>query len=218
MSKASGKSARPLYKRVGYLILRVVFRLWLLVMFRTRIRGQKNVPKQGGALICANHQSHLDPVLIGSCCERRLNFLARKTLFKSKLFGFMIDYLDAIPLDREGIGVTGIKETIKRIRAGEMVLIFPEGTRSRDGKLGPMLPGVCSIARRCKAPLIPVGFDGAYQAWPRSQSLPEFGHIAISFGEPIQPEEYAQFDDNQMVEILGERIAAEFEVAQKMRR
>src|SRR5690242_18294289 len=118
---------RSLPKRLWYDFLRVVCRLVGIVAFSIRVRGRQHVPPDGGALVMSNHQSHLDPVLVGLASDRRLNYLARQTLFGFAPFRWLISSLDAIPLDREGLGLNGLKETLKRLKRGEMVLIFPEG-------------------------------------------------------------------------------------------
>src|SRR5205085_8789890 len=123
--------------------------------------------------------------------SRRMNYLARDTLFRVPVLSQLITFLDAIPIDREGGGLAGLKETLRRLKAGELVLIFPEGTRTRDGSVAPLKPGFISVARRSRVPLIPVGIDGAYQAWPRSAPLPRLGQIAVVVGEPISAEQVA---------------------------
>jgi 1-acyl-sn-glycerol-3-phosphate acyltransferase len=137
-----------------------------------------------------------------------MNFLARDTLFKVPVLRQVIAFLDAIPIDREGSGLSGLKETMKRLRAGELVLIFPEGTRTRDGEMLPLKPGFCAVARRSRVPLIPVGMDGAYQVWPRTSPLPWLGRLAVVIGRPIEPEEIEGMTDEALVAELEQRIRA----------
>ncbi len=139
---------RSLPKRLWYEFLRVFFRLLGTVVFRVRVFNRQHVPASGGVLVLSNHQSHLDPIFIGLSCDRRLNYLARDTLFGFAPFRWLINSLDAIPIDREGIGLGGLKESLKRLKAGEMLLIFPEGTRTRDGEVGRLKPGFLALARR----------------------------------------------------------------------
>jgi 1-acyl-sn-glycerol-3-phosphate acyltransferase len=199
-------SQRSLPKRLWYDSLRVVCRLLAILVFRIRCRGRQFVPVRGGALVLSNHQSHLDPVLVGLATDRRLNYLARETLFKFAPFRCLINSLDAIPIDREGLGLAGLKETLKRLKRGELVLIFPEGTRTRDGEVGRLKPGFCALARRAGVPLLPVAIDGAFDSWPRSSVLPSTAVIHIQFGPPLEPAEIAQFDDRQLVEEMSRRI------------
>ena len=164
------------------------------------------MPATGGALILSNHQSNFDPVLIGLACNRRLNYLARQTLFRFPPFRWLIKSLDAIPIDREGSGLGGLKETLKRLKRQEIVLIFPEGTRTRDGNVAPLKPGFCSLARRAGVPLVPAAIDGAYDAWPRDRPLPAPSVIHIQFGEPLAPNDVAQLTDDQLVAEVQRRI------------
>jgi len=209
---------RSLPQRLWYDVLRVVCRLTAILLFRIRCRGREFVPLDGGGLVLSNHQSHLDPVLVGLATDRRLNYLARDTLFRFAPFRWLINSLDAIPLDREGLGLGGLKETLKRLKRGELVLIFPEGTRTRDGEVGTLKPGFCALARRAGVPLLPVGIDGAFDSWPRSRLLPAPAVIHIQFGEPLEPAEIAGLDDRELVAEMDRRIRACHHKARQFRR
>src|SRR5882724_482773 len=178
-------AAQPLV----YSLLRLLARLFGVTCYSLRVEGRENWPVSGGGLVCSNHQSYFDPPLVGLTCSRQMNYLARETLFRVPILKQIIAFLDAIPIDREGSGLSGLKETMKRLRAGEFVLIFPEGTRTRDGEMLSLKPGFCSVARRSQVPLIPVGLDGAYQSWPRTSPLPQLGRLAVVIGQPISAEE-----------------------------
>lgn len=209
---------RPWSQQLGYDAFRVVARLVGTVCFRVRWTGSEHFPKTGGALICSNHQSFFDPVLVGLTCNRRMNYLARDTLFHNPILAPLIRYLDAIPIDREGGGLAGLKETLRRLKRGEQVLIFPEGTRTTDGEVLPLKPGFCSVARRSQTPLVPVGVDGAYQAWPRTARFPRLGRMAVVIGEPISPELVAEMTDEEVVAELATRIKTCHARARVMRR
>jgi 1-acyl-sn-glycerol-3-phosphate acyltransferase len=174
--------------------------------FGLRVAGREHWPAEGGGLVCANHQSMFDPPLVGLTCDRRMNYLARDTLFRVPGLSQLIAFLDAIPIDREGGGLAGLKETLRRLKAGELVLIFPEGTRTHDGEVAPLKPGFIAVARRSRVPLVPVGIDGAYQAWPRSAKLPKLGRIAVVIGEPIGPQLIAELADDDLLAELEQRI------------
>lgn len=191
-----------------YSLLRAFSRLIAVTFYRLRCEGRENWPASGGGLVCSNHQSFFDPPLVGMTCPRQMNYLARDTLFKVPVLKQVMSFLDAIPIDREGSGLSGLKETMKRLRAGELVLIFPEGTRTYDGELLPLKPGFCSVARRSRVPLIPVGMDGAYQAWPRTSPLPLPGKLAVVIGRPILAEEVESMTDEALVAELASRMSA----------
>ena len=163
-------------------------------------------PAEGAALVCSNHQSYMDPVLIGAALRRRLNYLARDTLFDFGPFRWLIRWYDAIPIRRDGFGLAGIKATLRRLKDGEAVLLFPEGARTRDGEVSPLRPGFCTLARRGKAALVPVGIDGAFDAWPRWQRLPRTEVIHIHVGQPIPAEAVRTMTDAELVEELERRI------------
>ncbi len=197
---------RTLAQRLGYDALRVLARLLGVGMFGLRVEGRDNWPEAGGGLVCANHQSYFDPPLVGLTCDRRMNYLARDTLFRVPGLAQLIWFLDAIPIDREGGGLAGLKETLKRLKAGELVLIFPEGTRTHDGEVAPLKPGFIAVARRSKVPLVPVGIDGAYQSWPRTAKLPRPTRLAVVIGPPISPEQVAELTDEDLLAELEQRI------------
>ncbi len=159
-----------------------------------------------GALVCANHQSFFDPVLVGLAFDRRLNYLARKTLFSVPVLNSLIGFLDGIPIDRDGFGLQGIRETLRRLKRDEMVLIFPEGTRTTDGNVADLKPGFVTLARRGKKPLVPVGLDGAYDAWPRSAVWPRIGPIHICIGQPLTVTQIESMTDEQVILELLDRI------------
>jgi 1-acyl-sn-glycerol-3-phosphate acyltransferase len=198
--------SRSLPKRLWYDGLRVICRLIGVLVFRIRCEGRELVPETGGALVLSNHQSHLDPMLVGLACDRRLNYLARDTLFGFAPFRWLINSLDAIPIDREGLGLAGLKETLRRLKREELVLIFPEGTRTPDGEVSPLKPGFSVLAKRARVPLVPVAIEGAFDAWPRSSLLPRPGVIQIQFGEPLQPEQVSEFSERDLVAEVERRI------------
>ena len=170
-----------------------------VLFFRIRLRGILNEPEEGPVLVVPNHQSHLDPPMIGMFFRRPLNYMARETLFKFPPLGWLIRTLGAIPIDRDGVGLSGMKETLRRLKYGQMVLVFPEGSRTRDGQLGALKPGFCALARRGGVKLLPVGIAGAYRAWPRSRSAPGRATVQIRVGKPISPEEIAALDDKALI-------------------
>ncbi|MFW5923453.1 MAG: lysophospholipid acyltransferase family protein [Planctomycetota bacterium] len=147
-----------------------------------------NVPdlqQYGGVVLAANHQSFLDPVLIGMTLERPIHYLARASLFQPPGFGPLIRALGAYPLRRGQADGAALRQALKIIRREEALLLFPEGTRSTDGTLAPMQPGAAMLAARCDVPLLPVCIEGAFRAWPRTAILPRPAPVAVQFGSPI---------------------------------
>lgn len=199
---------RSLGNRAWHAFLKFNCQLGAVSALNIRCGGRDNVPPVGGGLMLSNHQSNLDPVLVGLACNRRLNYVARKTLFKFAPLRWLINSLDAIPIDLEGSGLEGLKETLKRLKRGEIVLLFPEGTRTPNGEVLRMKPGFCAIARRSRLPLFPVALDGAWHAWPRQQLLPGRAIVHVQFGEPIGPELIATLSDEQLTAEVERRIKA----------
>jgi 1-acyl-sn-glycerol-3-phosphate acyltransferase len=203
-------------QRAWYRFLR--FLSWLgvrtLVCFRS-YRSER-IPDTGPVVILSNHQSHFDPVLVGAASRRPLSFLARKTLFRGP-FGLLIRSLNAIPLDREGAGVAGLREVVRRLKDGEATLVFPEGTRTHDGQIGPFRPGFGVLVRRSKATIVPVGIAGAYQAWPRSKLLPRAGRVTLHVGRPISPTTTARISEDELMARVRRRIHASVRIAECLR-
>ena len=137
---------RSLHIRLWYELLRRCLQLGGVLAYRVRYYGRENIPTSGGVLVVSNHQSHFDPPLVGMGVPRQMNYLARDTLFRFAPLGRLIHSVNAIPIDREGVGLSGIKESLRRLKRGEMLLVFPEGTRSRDGKIAPFRPGFTALA------------------------------------------------------------------------
>lgn len=208
---------RSLTQCVVYDTARVLARLVAVGLYGLRVKGREHWPAEGGALVCANHQSLFDPPLVGLTCPRRLHYLARQTLFQVPILGPVIRFFDAIPIDRDGTGLAGLKETLRRVQAGEMVLLFPEGTRTRDGEVGPLKPGLVLLVRRSGVPLVPVGIDGAYQAWPRTQRLPRLGRIAVVIRPPIPAAEVAELNDEAVLARLEQEIRLAHAEARRLR-
>ena len=207
-SKTEGTPRQSLARRLWYRFVRAVCYLIAKIFFRFQSLDSNRVPETGPLLLLSNHQSHLDPVLVGIGCRRAITSLARQTLFDTPGLAWVIRSLDSIPIDRDGLGLAGLKETLRRLRRDEAVLLFPEGRRSDDGQLATLKPGVCALARRGRATLIPVGIDGAFEAWPRRRRLPRPGRIRVCYGEPIDSETVAACSDSEWLDLLSERIRA----------
>jgi len=195
--------------------------------FSLRTRGRQNIPRTGPVLLIANHQSFLDPTSIGLASPRHLRFLARKTLFDNRFFGWLIGSLNAVPIDQEGVGKEGLKTILRQLEAGEPVLVFPEGGRSEDGRMTELRPGILLLIKRVKAPIVPVGIAGAHAAWPRSQALPipaplflpaTARTLAVSVGRPLDGAHYAKLPREQALAELFVELQREQENAERLRR
>ena len=186
------------FGRCLYSVLWIVSRALGVSMFGVRTRFAEPLPDCGGLIVLSSHQSHLDPLLLGLACDRRLSSLARSSLYTFKPFGFIITALDAVPIDRNASAVAAMKTVIKRLEDGAAVIIFPEGTRTATGRLGEIKSGFALIAKKAKVPIVPVAIVGAWECWPKTRLLPRPGRIRLEFGRVIRPEEIATLDDRTL--------------------
>lgn len=174
---------------MGFLwkLLRAVAQIATTLLFDLKVYGLEHIPRSGGAIIASNHQSYLDPVLIGVRLPRPLSYMAKSELFRNPFFARLICSLHAFPV-RQGAGDVGaVKESIRRVQEGHLLNIFPEGTRTEDGKLQPILPGVALVVRRAGVPVVPAVIDGAFDAWPPQRRLPRPRRwpIIVEYGPPM---------------------------------
>ncbi len=154
------------------------------IFWKFRVFGLENIPKTGGVLLVSNHQSYLDPVLIAMVLPREMHFMARRTLFRNPVFRAIIVSFNAFEIERDRADVKGVKSAIVRLEAGNILLVFPEGTRTVNGQVGQMKPaGV--LAERAAVPIVPVLIQGAYEAWPKG-GIPRFGRVSLIFGKPMK--------------------------------
>jgi len=195
--------------------------------FSLRTEGGMHAPRTGPALVVANHQSYLDPVLIGLAFPRQLIYLARKSLFDNPMFSWLIRSLNAVPIDQDGIGKEGIRTILQQLNHGKAVVVFPEGERTLTGRMNSLKPGVHLLIKRTQAPIVPVGIAGAYQAWPRHQPWPvpaplfwpaSQGTIAVSVGRPLEASRFAGLPREQALTELYQEIDAVQRRAEKLRR
>jgi 1-acyl-sn-glycerol-3-phosphate acyltransferase len=205
-ARHSGENLKPtLPARLWYAVLWSPCWAISLIYFRYRYWGRGNVPPVGPVLLVSNHQSHLDPVLVGIACPRQLKYLARQGLFFWP-FSLWIRSLGAVAIDRERGSIGGIKTTLRLLSQDQAVVVFPEGSRTPDGRLHPLLPGFCLLARRSGATIVPVSIDGAFAAMPRGSYFPKPATIRAVFGPAITPEQYVHLGDEQIIDLTQRRI------------
>ncbi len=151
-----------------------------------------NVPnpeRLTGVLIASNHQSYLDPVLIGIALQRPVHYLARRSLFRVPGLSVAIRLLGAHPVSQDRIDGAAVRTILRLLRRGEALLLFPEGTRTSDGSLKVFEPGVGAIAARFGVPVLPVCVEGAFRCWPRTRSLPTPARVAVAYGKIVWPKD-----------------------------
>lgn len=188
-----------------YWLILLTARLLCFVCFRVRGYGRENIPAKGGFLLLCNHQSFLDPIICSTAINRTCCFAARDSLFKSFL-GWLIDSVGAIPVKRGKADVSAMKMFIEKLKTGYALILFPEATRSLDGRIARVKPGFGLLSRRSKCPVIPVVIDGAFECWPKGKKMFSFGKIVISYGESIPPERIKELGAVEFSKMLTDKL------------
>lgn len=168
--------------------------VWRLEVFNRHFE-----PTAGSALYICNHQSFLDPMLMALALKRPMHFMARDTLFRVPGFKHLISSVNAFPVKRGTADTGALKEAIRRLRAGQQLILFPEGTRTRDGRIGDFLPGVAMLAQRAAEWVIPTVIDGAFECWPRSSPLPLPGPLTVVYGQPLRAADIRKMPGEQLL-------------------
>jgi 1-acyl-sn-glycerol-3-phosphate acyltransferase len=193
----------PMY-RLGYTISKVVAKLG----FRLRTYGRENLIEDGPAILASNHASYLDPPLVGVSCRKDVYFLARKSLFERPVIGPILAQLNTVPVDRDRGDVGAIRAMIKLLKSGNRVLVFPEGTRSKDGNLQPARAGVGLLIAKSLAPVVPVRVFGSHAALPRSGGI-RFVPITVVIGKPLFfTKQDLGTDERAAYQVLSDRVMA----------
>jgi 1-acyl-sn-glycerol-3-phosphate acyltransferase len=172
-------------------VLRATVGRFLLALYRVRFVGEQRVPETG-AVLAGNHVSYLDPVLLWCGSPRPTHFMAKVELWDSSALGWALDRFWAFPVDRAGADRASITTATALLKAGDLVGMFPEGTRKRDdsGELGEAHGGVAFVAIRAGVPVVPVGIVGTEKAWPAGKRLPRIVSVTIRYGEPVHPDDF----------------------------
>ena len=171
---------------MAYFISRAILRVLFKILFRLEVIGAENCPEYGPLILASNHVSFLDPILVGVSVSRPLNFMARDSLFKHKIFAKVLRAVNAFPLKRDGVDLGAMRSAIDKLAEGKAVLIFPEGTRSKDGTLGSPRPGIGLLAANSGASILPCYIEGAIDALPRHVVFPRFKKISVYMGKPLR--------------------------------
>jgi 1-acyl-sn-glycerol-3-phosphate acyltransferase len=178
---------------------RGIARLFVVLMFDLKAYGIRNVPRTGGALLLSNHQSYLDPICFGVDLPRPLSYLAKSELFENRFLGWLISNLRAFPV-RQGKSDKGaIDETIRRLREGHLLQLYPEGSRTEDGEIAPILRGAALVLRRVDVPIVPAVVSGSFDAWPKDRKLPRPRPVRVLYGKPMN---VRGMDSRQIVQLI----------------
>lgn len=178
-------------------------------LYRPRSAGLRNIPRTGPLVIVANHQSNLDPPIVGTLLRRKyLMFIARVGLFRAAWFGKLLNAVGAIPVRRGEPDLPAIKTALARLEDGGAVVLFAEGSRTPHGRMQPFQRGASLLIKRAKCPVLPVGIDGFRDAWPRGTKVPTpLGpRIGIRVGKPIPAETLLSMKPDDALRHLGRAV------------
>ncbi len=208
---------RNLLWRTLQFIIQNFFCVWL----GYRARGCERLDSADGGLVLANHQSFLDPLLVGLQLHRPISYLARDSLFRVPVIGWILRNTYVMPINREAASTASLRETIRRMQHGYLVGVFPEGTRTETGEVGPFKPGFVALIRRSKQPVYPVGIAGGFQALGRKSWFLRPTRVRVVMGEPITPEQLEQYSgrdqDQALIDFVRGRVIACYQEAEDWR-
>ena len=166
-----------------YKIFKVLCRFWYGIILRTRVIGAENIPQNGAFILAANHVSNWDPPFLGTFIDREVCYMGKEELFKNPVMAWVCRHLYVFPVKRGAADKTAIKTAVKILRDGKCFGIFPEGTRSKTGKLGRAEAGVSLIAAMTKAPIIPAAIVDTEKIFSRDVKFPR---LAVVYGAPMK--------------------------------
>ncbi|MEW6557953.1 MAG: lysophospholipid acyltransferase family protein [Elusimicrobiota bacterium] len=176
----------------------LAFKLIFTTLYRRQTSGLNNLPQAGPYILAANHLSYADPPLVGTCIRKQIYFIAKKQLFKIPILGWLIKHTNAFPVDRDAVDISALKSALKILQNGNILLIFPEGTRYKPGKTRKLKNGAAMLAIATNLPVIPV-------AVINSDNLFKFRRLKVKFGTPLK------FDSKENYDTITERIMSEIE-------
>lgn len=182
-----------------YRLGRALFRLIYRVVFRWRVFGRENVPPSGPVILCANHTSYWDPPLVGAATIRDVYFMAKRELFHLPVLGLLMPRVNAFPVDRKRVDTGAVKQSLRLLRQGQIVCIFPEGMRIMTGGLGEPQRGAALLAVKTGAPVVPVAIKGPFRPG-RS--------VVVRFGTPIEFGTGSGRGRDHDIEAISRRIMA----------
>lgn len=197
-----------MFWKLCYHLIRASLYCMAVPCFRLKVHGKEHVPPAGSAMLVSNHASYLDPILIGVAAPRRINYLAKKELFSNPIFSFILRTIcGALPVDRDQLDRNTLREVLHLLQGKEMLLVFPEGTRTHDGKLGEAKLGVGMIAYSTKAAVIPAYIKGSFDILSRTSRRVHCKNCTVFFGPPVQLDDfYGQAKSRELYKEIGRRI------------
>ena len=202
----------PIYRILWWYLYHALTFYWFVPCYRYRSWGGRNIPDTGPVLLLSNHQSFLDPIIVGlGGHKRQFHPLARKTLWDSALYRALTVPMNPIPVDQENEAgdIKAMKACIEQLKNDQAVLVYPEGSRSDDGATGEFQPGTMLLIKRAKPTVIPVALEGSFDAWPKERKLPKLrGRIGCMYGDPIRSEDLLAMGNDAAIRHLRNTVEA----------
>lgn len=204
--------------RPYYRFMRFLSQGGFALYFHGRVFGRENVPLTGGVVLATNHQSFFDPLSATCALHREGNYLARDTLFRNRWFGRLIRSVNAFPVKLGAGDIGAIKEILRRLKAGKLVTVFPESTRTRDGSIGPINENTMALAKRAGAAVVPAVIDGAFESWPRTSLLPSPSTVYVTYAEAIDAGQVRDWTCEKIAQTVSVRMNAAMRASRAKRR
>jgi 1-acyl-sn-glycerol-3-phosphate acyltransferase len=206
---------RSLFYRICRNLLVGILAVW----FRPRVRGRSNVPLEGPAIIAPVHRSYVDFAFTPFLTKRKLFFMAKEELWNSRRFGRLLEIWGVFPVHRTGTDRESVKRAEEVLHRGELLVMFPEGSRRYGDTIEDLLEGVAFLSARTGAPIVPVGISGSERSMPKGSVFPKPIGVTVSVGEPIPPESrsaggrVARSQVHRLTATLKERLQAAYDDA-----
>ena len=209
-----------------YEILYWLLGMTLVFTHSFRVMGTRRIPQTGPVLLIANHQSYLDVVPLGLAAHRRIFYLAKLPLFRSKILAVIMRFFGTVPVDNVGFSRAGLQGILDCLKENKAALVFPEGERCFDGKMNELKPGVSLVIKKAPVTIVPMGIAGAHDAWPRQRSWPAFAptflswsrkRIAVCVGRPLDGVKLAKMSREEMIQTLHAALVKVVERAERLR-
>jgi 1-acyl-sn-glycerol-3-phosphate acyltransferase len=189
--------------------------VWALArtLLRIRFHGVERVPRAGPVVLAPNHVSFMDPILVTIPIHRPLHYMTLEPFFRVRGLGPLIRWCRAFPVQEDEPDGAAVRTALRLLRAGEPLVIFPEGGRSPDGRVRPFRPGAFRLALAARAPVVPVSIAGAFESWPAGRRLPRPGRVTITYHPPVDASILPAGADRReqpaiLMQVVRERIRA----------
>ena len=178
-----------------YSFLKVLALILFKILFRFQAKGVQNLPKTGGFILASNHASYLDPIAVGVACRRKLNYMAKEELFRTRFSSWFFSAINVFPVKRDSADLSAIKEAMRRVSAGGALVLFPEGSRRLDSGSSQPYGGVGFLSSKLNVPVIPAFVKGTEKALPPGAKFIRLTKVSVHFGKQISIERRMPYQD-----------------------